>query len=351
MSILRHIHALTAVLMLALAAGRAAAQSPADRAAIIPDTSVQHAHLRRPAYLQAGDTVAVVSTSGRVSDDFDTLRVQRLFDSWGLHTKFGRHATDTAQPYFAGTDSQRASDLQQAIDDPSVKAVIACRGGYGAVRLLPEVDFGPLFIHPKWIVGFSDITLLHLVMQRAGIESIHGPMPATFGFDDEGCADPSAESLREALFGELQRIEVEPHPLNRTGHAEGRLAGGNLMMLCSAAGTPEALRCDEPTVLFVEEVGEAAYRIDRMMQQLLRSGALDNVTAIVAGYLTDTKYMDTFGVESPCEIIDEYARLLGIPALYGLPAGHELPNTALYLGRRVQVDITDDGASITFIED
>ena len=329
------------------------AQSPHDRVTLLPagkseTAQLQHRKLRRPEYLQAGDTVAVVSTSGRISEQSDTAGVRRVLESWGLHVRFGEHFADTSHPYFAGSDSVRATDLQQAIDNPNIKAIIAYRGGYGSVRLLPEVDFAPLFVHPKWIVGFSDVTMLHLLMNNAGIESIHGPMPETFRFDDNGNPDPSVESLRAALFGELRRVEVEPHPMDRTGHAAGRLTGGNLMMLCSAAGTPEAMRTDGPTIMFIEEVGEAAYRIDRMLQQLLRNGVLDNVTAIVTGHFTDITHLDRFGIESAYEIIDEYARRLGIPALYGFPAGHELPNTAIYLGGHVEVDITDDGAALTF---
>ena len=349
MRIVRHILTLTVTALLAGAPAAVRTQSPDDRATILRSDSARP-RFRRPEYLRAGDTVAVVSTCGRISERSDTTRVRRLLESWGLHVRFGSHFADMSHPYFAGCDSVRAADLQRAVDNPNIKAIIAYRGGYGSVRLLPEVDFAPLFIHPKWIVGFSDVTMLHLLMNNAGIESLHGPMPETFRFDDEGNPDPSVESLRASLFGELRRIEVEPHPMNRTGHAAGRVTGGNLMMLCSAAGTPEAMQCDGPAILFIEEVGEAAYRIDRMLQQLWRSGALDNVTAIVAGHFTDITHLDRFGVESAYEIIDEYARRLGIPALYGFPAGHELPNMALYLGRQAAVDIAPDGASLTFME-
>ena len=337
MSLMRYIH-LPALLLLLTTLCCA---QPADRR-ILPS--------RRPAYLKAGDTVAIIAPCGRISEKCDTAAIRGVFGRWGLQVQFGEHIADTLHPYFASTDSLRAADLQRAIDNPNIKAIIACRGGYGAVRLLSKVDFDPVFIHPKWFVGFSDITTLHLLMQRASIEYIHGPMPGTFAFDNDGSPDPSTESLRAALFGELRRIEVEPHPLNRTGYAEGLLAGGNLMLLSTAAGTPEALHADGPTVLFIEEVGETAYRIDRMMQQLLRSGALDNVTAIVAGHFTNIALLERFGVQSPYEIIGEYAGLLDIPMLCGFPAGHELPNTAIYLGRHVAVEITDDGASLTFME-
>lgn len=233
------------------------------------------------------------------------------------------------------------------IDDPAVRAIIAFRGGYGSVRLLPRLDFSPLCRDPKWLVGFSDITTLHLVMRNLRIESIHGPMPAGFRFDDEE-EDLSAESLREALFGLTQQIDTEPHPLNIPGCASGRLAGGNLTVLCAAIGTPEKLRAEEPTVLFIEEVGEFVYRLDRMMQSLHRSGALRNVKAVVVGHLTDMMGQRKFGVEDAGEVLAEQLRPLGIPVLFGLPAGHEEPNLALYLGREVTVTVTPEGGNIRF---
>ena len=167
----------------------------------------------RPPYLHRGDTVGIVSPAGKLPLKTDTAKIRQRFESWGLHVKFGAHCADREQPYFAGTDEERAADLQAMINDESVKAVIACRGGYGSVRLLPLVDLARLRERPKWMVGFSDITMLHLALRKLRIESIHGPMPA--GFDFDGKEDPSAESLRQALFGETVCIEVEPHPLNQ----------------------------------------------------------------------------------------------------------------------------------------
>lgn len=338
----------------AQAADAAPASQPAGKRSATVQRSITAKSPRRrkqfirPDYLQAGDTVAIVSPSKRPYDLRDTVLIRKTIESWGVHVKFGHRCDDAPQPYFAGPDSLRAADLQCAIDDPGIKAIIAYRGGYGAVRVLPYIDIRPMRKHPKWIVGFSDLTTLHRLMNNAGIESLHCTMPETFTFDEEGNPDPSVESLRAALFGELHSVEAEPHPLNRSGRAEGRLLGGNLTILAATAGTPEALIGNEPTILFIEEVGEAAYRIDRMMQQLLRSGALNNVTAIVAGHFTNISQADRFGVESAYEIIDEYARLLGVPVMYGFPAGHELPNTALYLGRKATADITPQRATLTF---
>ncbi|WP_195498963.1 S66 peptidase family protein [Alistipes timonensis] len=301
----------------------------------------------RPPYLHRGDTVGIVSPAGKLPLKTDTAKIRQRFESWGLHVKFGAHCADREQPYFAGTDEERATDLQAMIDDESVKAVIACRGGYGSVRLLPLVDLARLRERPKWVVGFSDITMLHLALRKLRIESIHGPMPA--GFDFDGKEDPSAESLRQALFGETVCIEVEPHPLNQPGTASGCLSGGNLTVIRSADGTPEELTAEEPTVLLIEEVGEFVYRIDRLMQSLTRSGRLGSLKAILVGHFSDMMGMKKFGVADAYAIISSYTRPLGIPVVFGFPAGHAEPNLAVYLGRRVTVSVDDEGARVEFV--
>lgn len=301
----------------------------------------------RPPYLHRGDTVGIVSPAGKLPLKTDTAKIRQRFESWGLHVKFGPHYADREQPYFAGTDEERAADLQAMIDDESVKAVIACRGGYGSVRLLPLVDLARLRERPKWVVGFSDITMLHLALRKLRIESIHGPMPA--GFDFDGKEDPSAESLRQALFGETVCIEVEPHPLNQPGTASGCLSGGNLTVIRSADGTPEELTAEEPTVLLIEEVGEFVYRIDRLMQSLTRSGRLGSLKAILVGHFSDMVGMKKFGVADAYAIISSYTRPLGIPVVFGFPAGHAEPNLAVYLGRRVTVSVDDEGARVEFV--
>ena len=301
----------------------------------------------RPPYLHRGDTVGIVSPAGKLPLKTDTAKIRQRFESWGLPVKFGAHCADREQPYFAGTDEERAADLQAMINDESVKAVIACRGGYGSVRLLPLVDLARLRERPKWMVGFSDITMLHLALRKLRIESIHGPMPA--GFDFDGKEDPSAESLRQALFGETVCIEVEPHPLNQPGTASGCLSGGNLTVIRSADGTPEELTAEEPTVLLIEEVGEFVYRIDRLMQSLTRSGRLGSLKAILVGHFSDMVGMKKFGVADAYAIISSYTRPLGIPVVFGFPAGHAEPNLAVYLGRRVTVSVDDEGARVEFV--
>ena len=231
-----------------------------------------------------------------------------------------------------------------------MKAVVSFQGGYGSVRLLPLIDLGRLREQPKWIVGFSDVTMLHLALGRLGVESLHATMPGKFRFgrDETPESIVSDEALRSALLGLRQRIDTDPHPLNSPGTARGRLTGGNLAIVCSSLGTPEEPDFDAPTVLFIEEVGEHMYRLDRMMQQLARSGKLAKCKAILVGHFSDMAGQKHFGITDPYDIVAQYVRPLGIPVVFGLPAGHEDPNVALYMGREVTVTVGETGAAIEF---
>lgn len=254
----------------------------------------------RPPYLRPGDTIGIVTPARKLKEKADTAKVRERFEEWGLKVKFGAHYADREQP--------------------------------------------------KWIVGFSDVTMLHMALGRLGVESLHATMPGKFRFgaDEKPEAIVSDESLRSALFGRWTRIDAAAHPLNVSGTARGRLAGGNLSLLCSAIGTPEQPDFDTPTVLFIEEIGEQMYRLDRMMQQLERSGILAKCKAVLVGHFTDMLGQKHFGVWDPCDIIAAYVRPLGIPVVFGIPAGHEDPNVALYMGREVTVTVNDAGASVEF---
>ena len=208
------------------------------------------------------------------------------------------------------------------------------------MRLLPLADLARLREEPKWVVGFSDITMLHLALRKLRIESIHGPMP---GVPLRRGGGPSAESLRQALFGERSASRSNPIPSTSPERPRDALAGGNLTVIRSADGTPRELTAEEPTVLLIEEVGEFVYRIDRIMQSLARSGKLENLRAVVVGHFSEMLGMEKFGVADACAIILSYTRPLGIPVVR-IPRGHEDPNLAVYLGRRVTVSVDEEGA-------
>ena len=305
----------------------------------------------RPDYLKPGDTVALVAPAGKVVRETvaDGLSV---LQAWDLKVKTGKHVFDEYRCY-AGTDADRASDLQAFVNDPEVKAIICLRGGYGCVRLLEHIDFAPMLRYPKWLVGFSDITVLHALLNcKLGVESLHATMPKEF--HHERIADrneylrrkESTESLKEALFGRLTAHEFRVDALNVRGRASGRLLGGNLALLQSLAGTHCDIDC-EGAILFVEDIGESSYRIDRMMMNLVHSGKLAQAAGLLVGDFADVNDENDYG-KTAGEIVAEHADKLGIPAAYGFPAGHTNPNLALYLGRDITLDVKDESVRIVF---
>ena len=200
----------------------------------------------RPEFLKEGDTVAVVAMASSLSEKSrQTLYWKEMLESWGLHVKLGKHLYDSAPGEFAGSDEDRAADITEMLLDPEVKALISFRGGYGSMRTVRALDTRLFAEHPKWLVGFSDITVFHALLQSLGIESIHGAMPSTIG---EG-SRVSEESLRKALFGKIRSYRTAPHPYSVPGQARGRLVGGNLSLFVSCLRTPWENHLDEDSIL------------------------------------------------------------------------------------------------------
>lgn len=291
--------------------------------------------------------MGIVSVSFRIKPDADTARVREIFRHWGMAVKFGRHLLDQTDPTFGALDADRAADLQSMIEDPAIKAIVMFNGGYGAVRTLDFLDLKKLRKHPKWIAGYSDLTMLHNAIARQGVESIHGTVPVSFSKDS---IDSSMLSLRDALTGRTTAISTVPHPLNQKGAAVGTLTGGNLSLLYAAAGTDydNTLRHGD-WVLLIEDLSEQMYALDRMMQNLYRSGKLRRVKAILVGYLTNIRGQERFDI-TPQELVAQYTRRYDIPVIFGFPVGHEQPNEALYLGRKVRVTVTDETAQVEFLK-
>lgn len=303
----------------------------------------------RPPSLQPGDTVALVAISSK-TDSLQADRYARCIDvvrGWGLHVRLADHLFAQEGGWFPAPDRVRGADLQRMIDDDAVRAILFFRGGYGAVRALDYVDLTPLRRHPKWLAGFSDLTAVHYALQRLGVESIHGAMPSLFRIDSIE-RDTSALSLRDALFGTVTGYTVAPHPLNRPGTARGRLTGGNLSVISSLNGTTLDDASHEPTILFLEEVGESIHHIDRMLQTLARSGRLASVRGIVVGQFTAIRGEKKWGC-SVYELIRSYADQWQMPVLFGFPAGHGQPNCSLYMGREVELLVTEEGGELRFL--
>jgi muramoyltetrapeptide carboxypeptidase len=297
-----------------------------------------------PPYLKAGDKIAIIATARKVSPS-EMEAAFSTFRSWGLQVVTGPHLFGENNQY-SGTDEERAADLQMMLDDKDIKAIVCARGGYGTVRIIDMIDFGAFEQHPKWIVGYSDVTVLHShIHTQFGIETLHAIMP--INFTDEG-SDAAIESLRKALFGETLQYSVSPQLLNKPGNVSGVLTGGNLSILYSLTGTPSDIVTDGK-ILFIEDLDEYLYHVDRMMMNLKRSGKLSGLKGLIAGGLT--KMNDNtipFGKQAE-HIISEYAAEAGIPVCFNFPAGHMADNRALIMGREVELNIDPESVSVQFL--
>jgi muramoyltetrapeptide carboxypeptidase len=297
-----------------------------------------------PPYLKPGDKIAIVATARKVSPSEMDAAISK-FRAWGLQVVTGPHMFGSDNQY-SGTDEERAADLQMMLDDKEIKAIICARGGYGTVRIIDRLNFSIFEQYPKWIVGYSDITVLHSHIQtQFGIETLHATMP--INFPDEG-TEAAVESLRKALFGESLEYTIDTHALNRPGNVSGLLTGGNLSILYSLNGTPSDIQTDDK-ILFIEDLDEYLYHFDRMMMNLKRSGKLSGIKALLVGGLT--KMNDNtvpFGRQAE-QIISEYANEAGIPVCFNFPAGHIADNRALILGREIQLNIGAESVSVQFL--
>ena len=229
-----------------------------------------------PPHLRSGDQVALVATA-RFIDPEQLLKTTRVLESWGLKLSIGEHLTKVSNQ-FAGTDEERASDLQKAINNPEIRAIICYRGGYGSIRLLDLVDFSGLIANPKWICGYSDITVFHSLLNTMRIKSIHSTMPVNF----ETNTKESNDSMKLALFGNAMEIAAEPNDLNRYGTVAGELIGGNLSILHNLTGTDIELDTKNK-ILVIEDIDEYLYHIDRMLHNLKRSGKLQQLAGLIVG--------------------------------------------------------------------
>ena len=302
----------------------------------------------RPGFLKEGDTVAVVAMASSLSDKSrQTLYWKELLESWGLRVKLGKHLYDSEPGEFAGRDEDRAADITEMLLDPEVKALISFRGGYGSMRTVRALDTRLFAEHPKWLVGFSDITVFHALLRSLGMESIHGAMPSTIGPGAGDGSHVSEESLRKALFGQVRSYRTAPHPFSKCGQARGRLVGGNLSLIHSCLRTPWEIRPRENHILLIEDVDERMYNIDRMLLTLQQGGFFERASGIIVGQFTDTSGEDEWK-RTVLDLVNEYMPA-DKPVLFGFDAGHEHPNYSLYLGREVTLDVTPDGGLLQFV--
>lgn len=296
-----------------------------------------------PRRLQTGDKLAIVATARKINPGDLDLGI-KVFQSWGLNVILGDHIYSDQHSYLAGTEEERLQDLQTMIDDASIAAIVAARGGYGTTQILDDVDLCPLQKAPKWIVGFSDITSLHLALFREGIASVHGAMPALFSKPE---AQKSIESLGRLLMEGNCDLQATPSSFNRPGRVDGVVIGGNLSLIADSLGT-ESEPDTRGKILFIEEVDEYLYKIDRLLTQLKRAGKLRDLRALLVGHMSDLKDSELSYGRVYQEIVMNVVRQYDYPVAFNIPCGHEHPNFAFIHGGHATLEISDVSTSLTF---
>lgn len=298
--------------------------------------------IKIPPYLKKGDTIGIVCPSGTLSAKKAATCISTL-EAWGYKVKIGK-TLGTQHHYFSATDEARAADLQEMLDDKNVQAVLCGRGGYGMSRIIDALDFKKFKKHPKWVIGFSDITLLHNhcteVLKTA---SLHAPMAAAF--NNGGSNNEWVLSLKHALQGKKANYKAEVHAHNKLGKATGKLVGGNLTLVAHAVGTVSELQTKN-AILFLEDIGEYKYNIDRMMLQLKRSGMLKNLAGLVVGGFTQTKDSDPAFGATVYEIIEAAVAAYNYPVCYDFPVSHDKENYAIKHGMEYALEVTAKKVSL-----
>lgn len=290
-----------------------------------------------PPSLKKGDTIGIVCPAGYM-DAAKAETCIRVLQQWGFSVRTGQTLGGASASYFSGTDEARLQDLQQMLDDDSVQAVLCGRGGYGMGRIIDQINFKKFRKKPKWVIGYSDITLFHShIVRNFGIAGLHAPMAAAF--NEGGYKNRYVQSLRQALFGVKAAYKVRGSAYNRPGTATAPLVGGNLSLLVNAIGTPS----DVPTkgkLLFIEDIGEQKYSIDRMLYQMKRSGKLSQLAGLIFGGFTDLQ--DTtrpFGEDLKDLLLDKI-REYDYPVCFDFPVSHDKENYALKVGGTYELSVT-----------
>jgi muramoyltetrapeptide carboxypeptidase len=295
--------------------------------------------IKIPPYLKKGGCIGIVAPAGFMPFEKMETCVNVLQD-WGYTVRLGATTHSNSTTYFSGTDEERLTDLQEMLDDKEVNAILCARGGYGVSRIVDQLSFKKFKKHPKWIVGFSDITVLHShIYSRYGIATLHAPMAAAFS--DGGFSNPYIQSLQNALEGLKAEYECAPHAFNKTGEAEADLVGGNLALLAHLVGTGSDIKTKHK-ILFIEDIGEYLYNIDRMFLQLKRSGKLDKLAGLIIGGFTDMKDTERPFGKTVQEIIYEHIKEYDFPICFDFPVSHEKENYALKIGVTYNLKVQND---------
>jgi muramoyltetrapeptide carboxypeptidase len=292
--------------------------------------------IRIPPYLRPGDTIGIVSPAGFINEEKAATCI-RVLQEWGYKVKRGKTLESKSANYFSGTDDERLEDLQSMLDDDSVNAVLCSRGGYGTSRIIDNLNFRKFKKNPKWIIGFSDITILHAHINRNyKIATLHAPMVAAF--NDDGYMNEYVQSLKNALEGKKAVYQCVPHIFNHKGRAVGALVGGNLALIVHLLGTNSEPKT-RGKILFLEDLGEYLYSIDRMFVQLKRSGKLDDLAGLIIGGFTDMKDTERPFGKTINELIHDHVKDYTYPVCFGFPVSHGKENYALKSGMDYELKV------------
>jgi len=294
-----------------------------------------------PPFLKKGDKVAIVALASKLNPDDIQSAINLMQENWGVEVIVGE---SVAASYFnfAGTDEIRLKDFQQNIDNQEIKAVFSARGGYGSSRIIDAVDFTEFKKNPKWVIGFSDITAVHGQLQVMGFQSLHAPMPKTFMRDYD-----SVQKLESFLFGRDIDYTITSKPSNKIGVGEGQIVGGNLCILAHLIGSKSEVDTDGK-ILFIEDISEYLYNIDRMMVQLKRVGKLENLAGLIVGDFSDVKENDEPFGKTFYEIIAEHTAEYNYPICFDFPVGHEAINWTIPCGRFASLRIDNELVRLDF---
>ena len=293
-----------------------------------------------PKKLKIGDKIGIISTARKISLE-ELSSAIKLLESWGMKVVLGRNLFEKDNQ-FSGTIKQRSTDLQQMIDDNSIKAILCARGGYGTVQIIDNIDFSNLRNNPKWVVGYSDVTVLHSHLHNLGFASLHATMLINF----ETNTKESLESLKNSLFKIERSIECKAHSFNRFGKTEANIVGGNLSILYSLLGSDSDINTDGK-ILFIEDLDEYLYHIDRMMMNLKRNGKLEKIRGMIVGGMSDMNDNTVAFGRTAEEIILDYTEDYDFPICFGFPAGHLDDNRSILLGVSSVLEINENGVSLS----
>lgn len=300
----------------------------------------------RPPYLKKGDTVAIVSPAKVITPEELQFAIHFL-EAHELNVLIGKHVFSSWNR-FAGTDTERTEDFQWAINHPEVKAIFCARGGYGSIRIAEQIDYSKLKTQPKWLVGYSDITVFHNLFNRElNLCTIHGPMPLNIIDKPEELS--SADKLIDLLFGKMQSIELESNSLNQKGVSTGKLVGGNLAVFSSLIGTSLDINT-ESCILFIEDLCEENYKLDRMLRQLKTAGKLNKLAGVLVGGFTEMTDASGWFNKNSYELIASHLKDLNIPVAFDFPAGHTPTNTPIILGAEYELSVFTDKSTLKLLK-